>query len=121
MNMDSYSICQTSLSVDELSKLLQLFAEPTRLKILFTLGKNEHCVSDCQCHLPGVSQSLLSHHLADLRKADVVKTNKQGLRVYYSLTDRGQDVLSAISKLTNKEETMNKCSCQTCACQSCAC
>ncbi|MCA9318752.1 winged helix-turn-helix transcriptional regulator [Candidatus Saccharibacteria bacterium] len=119
--MNSYSTHTPTTSIDNLSALLKLLADPTRLKILLTLHKNEHCVSDCMCHLPGVSQSLLSHHLADLRKAGLVEANKQGLKVYYSLSNRGQEILSALTNLNKGEESMSTCSCQKCVCQNCAC
>lgn len=35
----------------------------------------------------GCSQSLISHQLKVLKDNDLVKTRKQGLRVYYSLKD----------------------------------
>lgn len=121
MNMNSYSTHNDRTSVDSLSDLLKLLSDPTRLKILVTLENKEHCVSDCLCHLPGISQSLLSHHLADLRRAGIVKSTKQGLKVYYSLTNRGQEILSALDNLIEGDDAMNTCSCQTCVCQNCAC
>lgn len=121
MNMNSYSTHKPDAYINSLSTLFKLLSDQTRLKILLTLKNNEHCVSDCMCHLPGISQSLLSHHLADLRKAGIVRSQKQGLKVYYSLTDRGQEILSALTNLTKGEELMNTCSCQTCVCQNCAC
>lgn len=37
--------------------------------------------------LVGCSQSLVSHQLKVLKDNDIVKTRKDGLRVYYSLKD----------------------------------
>ena len=123
MNMNSYSTTPTHQEAagNELLSLLRLVAEPTRLQILNVLHKRgAHCVGDCQCHVPEVSQSLLSHHLADLRGAGLIEPRKQGLKVYYSLTERGQRVMAT---LTNLEEghPMNGCTCGNCTCANCNC
>lgn len=123
MNMNSYStiIHHTASLRNELSELLKLVADPTRLQILLLLAEQgAHCVSDCGCHLPDVSQSLLSHHLADLRKAGLIEPEKQGLKVYYSLTSRGQDVMAALNTL-KEEYPMNGCTCTNCTCANCSC
>ncbi len=61
-------------------------AHPLRLKIVDTLGGGACCV--CKI-IPsvGVEQSNVSHHLAILRKAGIVKSEKRGLEVWYSVTD----------------------------------
>ncbi len=46
----------------------------------------ERCVSEI-IESTGCSQSLVSHQLKVLRELDLVKTRKDGLRVYYSLKD----------------------------------
>lgn len=125
MNMSSYSNTDTSTcsaGIEGLAELLKVVAEPTRLQILTVLyARGSHCVSECRCHVPDVSQSLLSHHIADLRKAGLIEAHKQGLKVYYSLTSRGQHVMATVTQLTEGETTMNGCPCQACACPNCAC
>lgn len=49
-----------------------------------------------------MSQSLISHHLKDLKDAGVVTDNKQGLRVYYSLTDKGKQITNLLFKISEK-------------------
>lgn len=122
--MNSYEVNTHSArtTLDELSETLRLVGDPTRLKVLATLYKQgSHCVSDCMCHLPGVSQSLLSHHMADLKKAGLVKSAKQGKKVFYSLTSSGQELMIALSKLTKGDDAMDGCQCQGCTCQNCNC
>lgn len=51
-----------------------------------------------------VSQSLLSHHLADLRDAGLVESEKRGLRVYYRLTKLGSDTTNKVLSLKSKGE-----------------
>ncbi|MGB4800335.1 MAG: metalloregulator ArsR/SmtB family transcription factor [Candidatus Saccharimonadales bacterium] len=85
MNMNSCSCGTTERDVVtlELSKLLRLVGDETRLQLLTILvGEGSHCVCDFGGHMEGTSQSLLSHHLADLRDAGLVQTTKQGLRGY---------------------------------------
>jgi len=123
MNMNSYSttVDHDKTTADELLGLLKLLSDPTRLEIMTVLDKKgTHSVSDCQCHVPDVSQSLLSHHIADLRKAGLIEAEKQGLRVYYSLTSRGHDVMAALTTL-QEEYPMNGCTCQNCTCTNCSC
>ena len=121
--MNSYSTVahRSNMAANELLVLLKLLSDPTRLEIMTILDKKGiHSVGDCQCHVPDVSQSLLSHHMADLRKAGLIEPEKQGLRVYYSLTKKGQDVMAALTTL-KEEYPMNGCDCANCTCPNCAC
>lgn len=108
MNMDSYSCCRVetgeSAGVESLSELLGAIAEPNRLRVLCILQTDgSHCVCDLNAHMPEVSQSLLSHHLADLREAGLVTSEKEGLKVYYSLTHKGAHITRTVLNLTKKE------------------
>ena len=109
MNMSSYSCCNVeaneSAGVENLSELLSTIAEPNRLRVLCILqADGSHCVCDLNKHMPEVSQSLLSHHLADLREAGLVTSEKEGLKVYYSLTHRGAHITRTVLDLTEKEQ-----------------
>ncbi|MFH2112918.1 MAG: metalloregulator ArsR/SmtB family transcription factor [Spirochaetota bacterium] len=70
----------------ELAELFRLYADPTRLRILDALGTGELCVCDVAAVL-GMSQSAVSHQLATLRHARLVRTRKDGKVVYYTLDD----------------------------------
>jgi len=102
MNMGSYSCCsptsKESKQVTKLSSLLQLVAEESRLKILCILRQGEHCVCKIMEHVD-LSQSLISHHLKDLKDAGIVIDEKRGLYVYYSLTSLGKNITNALFKL----------------------
>jgi DNA-binding transcriptional ArsR family regulator len=50
-----------------------------------------------------VSQSLLSHHLADLRGAGLVESEKRGLKVYYKLTEKGSSITNNVLLLPINE------------------
>ena len=104
MNMRSYNCCKPSLvdsnMIEETAKLLKLLSEPNRLRILCVLGKGEeHCVCEFEDHLPDISQSLLSHHLADLKEAELVVSEKRGQRVYYTITEIGNNITNHIFNL----------------------
>lgn len=105
MNMSSYSCCASDNieigSVGKLSSLLKLVGEPSRLKILCILRKGEHCVCEFEKHIE-LSQSLLSHHLADLREAGLIVGEKNGLNVHYTLTDEGKRIVEHIFSLEGK-------------------
>jgi len=69
-----------------LSNFYKMFADNTRLKILWALSCEEMCVCDLAALL-GMTKSAISHQLKSLRLAKLVKFNRQGKVVYYSLVD----------------------------------
>jgi DNA-binding transcriptional ArsR family regulator len=102
MNMRSYKCCslnsKESSEISKLTEVLKLLAEENRLKIFCLLGKNSCCV--CEMFEPlSMSQSLLSHHLADLKKMGLIENKKTGRRVYYSLTKKGKKISKLILAL----------------------
>jgi len=66
-------------------KIMKSLANKYRLKIVDSLGKkSQMCVSDLKEALD-LNQSSVSKHLNILKEAGVVKSKKEGLKVYYSL------------------------------------
>lgn len=74
---------RTILSLTETFKVL---ADPTRLKIVLALAKEELCVCDVAALL-GVSESAISHQLRLLKNLRLVKYHRDGKMAYYSLDD----------------------------------
>jgi len=74
-----------SLSLKHLTHLFKALSDPTRLRVVNLLYAESLCVGDLQKVL-GLSQSLVSHHLATLRAANLVRSQRQGPRVCYSLS-----------------------------------
>ena len=70
----------------DLASLYKMFADNTRLKILWALSCEDMCVCD-MAYLLGMTKSAISHQLKSLRLANLVKFDKQGKIVYYSLVD----------------------------------
>lgn len=70
----------------ETAELLKVFGDPTRIKIICALMKEEMCVCDLAALLD-VSQSAVSHQLKTLKQTRLVKYRRDGKVVYYSLDD----------------------------------
>jgi len=70
----------------ELANLYKMYADSTRVKILWALSQEEMCVCDLAVLL-GMTRSAISHQLKSLRLSKLVKFSKVGKVVYYSLVD----------------------------------
>src|SRR6188768_3820341 len=77
---------QSTHDLAQLSALLGLMADPTRLRIVAALDAVELCVCDLSAAL-GISESAASHQLRQMRELDVVRGRRDGRRVFYSLND----------------------------------
>ncbi|HBW37205.1 helix-turn-helix transcriptional regulator [Desulfosporosinus sp. BICA1-9] len=75
-----------SEQVHPLAELFKTLGDPTRVRIMDALAKNEFCVCDL-AELLGLSQSATSHQLRVLRNNRLVKYRREGKMVYYSLDD----------------------------------
>ena len=69
-----------------LSNLFKIFADPTRLKILFSLVEGPKCVADISA-AAGVTQGATSHQLRNMKQESVVDFVRDGKQVIYSLAD----------------------------------
>jgi len=102
MNMGSYSCCSANKEeykqISSLSSLLKLVGEESRLKILCILKQGQHCVCELTKHTK-LSQSLISHHLRDLKDVGLIKDEKKEQWVHYSLTDKGKKVSDLLFRL----------------------
>jgi DNA-binding transcriptional ArsR family regulator len=69
---------QVDLAVDT----FKLLADGTRLRILWVLLHGEHSVNRLADHV-GAQPAAVSQHLAKLRLARLVRTRREGNRVFY--------------------------------------
>lgn len=69
-----------------LCELFRLLGDDTRLRIVCTLMGTEMCVAHLAEHL-GMSQSAVSHQLKNLKGAMLVKSERRGKNIMYSLDD----------------------------------
>lgn len=77
------------LSADDLEAVSAIFsalADPTRLRIVAALSVGELCVCDLAAAV-GQSKSAVSHQLRSMRALRVVRSRRDGRRVYYALDD----------------------------------
>ena len=67
------------------AKIFKALGHPSRLTMVAALRENEKCVCELQ-QIVGCDMSTISKHLAVLKEAGVVSTEKKGTSVYYKLT-----------------------------------
>lgn len=70
----------------DLADFFKLMGDSTRIQILWALEENEMCVGDLTSLL-NMTKSAVSHQLKILRSAKLVKAEKRGKNVFYSLSD----------------------------------
>ena len=70
----------------ELADIFKLFADSSRIKILYTMIGEKLCVCDIAEKVT-MTHSAVSHQLKTLKQARLVKSEKRGKEVYYSLDD----------------------------------
>lgn len=77
--------------------LLKAIADPHRLTIVATLARSPEaiCVCDFTESMP-INQSSVSHHLAILREAGIVASERIGTWAYYSLAPGARDRLAKV-------------------------
>lgn len=66
------------------ARIIKAMAHPTRLFIVDRLSEGELCVNELT-DMIGADMSTVSRHLYILRSAGIIRDEKRGSRVYYSL------------------------------------
>lgn len=69
-----------------LSEFYKIFGDETRLRILDVLLNGSKCVNEIS-EILEISQSAISHQLKNLRTSNLVKAEKVGKNVNYSISD----------------------------------
>lgn len=78
---------------------IRLYAQPQRLMILSFLLNGEKNVSEIDAATQ-IGQPALSQQLAELRRADMLKTRRVARQVYYSLSNAAvEDCVRSIERL----------------------
>jgi DNA-binding transcriptional ArsR family regulator len=70
----------------QLSTLFKVISDPTRIRILYALDRQQLCVCDIAVIL-NMSQSAISHQLKLLKMSHLVVPKRQGKAVFYQLAD----------------------------------
>lgn len=74
---------------EKFSQAAEVFSQlgdGTRLKVLWILCHSRECVSDIAAAI-GASKAVVSHHLQLLRRSGLVKAQREGQEIHYSLND----------------------------------
>ncbi|KUI47171.1 ArsR family transcriptional regulator [Mycobacterium sp. GA-1199] len=77
---------------------LKALADPMRVKLvslLFSAAEGELCSGDLAADV-GLSESTVSHHLTQLRKAGLVESERRGMNVYHQ---PNRDALIALCRV----------------------
>jgi ArsR family transcriptional regulator, lead/cadmium/zinc/bismuth-responsive transcriptional repressor len=69
-----------------MAETFQILGDPTRLKIVLALSAGQLCVGDIAI-VVGISESGISHQLRLLRDRRIVRGERAGQRMYYSVAD----------------------------------
>lgn len=86
-----------------ISNFYKILGDPTRVKILWILMENRLCVCEI-CEVLNMNQSAISHQLKLLRLANLVKNEREGKVIYYSLSDNHVKDIFEITNIHLKEE-----------------
>ena len=84
-NKTIFSVPNSS-ELEQLTELHKAMGDYTRMKILWHLMKQEYCVSELAKKIE-VTESAISHQLHELRIARLVRSRKEGKKVFYSIQD----------------------------------
>lgn len=78
----------------DLADFFKVFADSTRIKMLYVLLCSEMCVCDL-AQILNMTQSAISHQLRMLKQMDLVRNRREGKTIFYSLADDHiKDILS---------------------------
>jgi DNA-binding transcriptional ArsR family regulator len=86
---------------ERLARFLKVLGDMNRLGIAMSIGTESRSVTEI-INATGLSQTLVSFHLRIMREANVVRTERNGPFIHYSLSDPSLlEVLSELSRMFN--------------------
>ncbi len=85
-DVESFNVMPDEELLYDLADLFKVFADTTRIKILYALMVRELCVADLAEEI-GATQSAVSHQLRTLKQSRLVRAKRDGKNVIYSLSD----------------------------------
>jgi DNA-binding transcriptional ArsR family regulator len=83
--------------------ILKTIAHPTRLAVIGELQSHPELTVNELVERTGCEQSLLSHHLINMKIKGLLEVRKEGTSAYYKLKEKN---------LSNVLECIDKCDCQ---------
>ena len=95
LNLENEKISEEELS--DLAELFKMFADSTRIKILYDLFQQEKNVTQI-CNDLEMNQSAISHQLKILKSSKLIKSRREGKMMLYSLADEHVKTIIAMGK-----------------------
>lgn len=89
-------------TLEKAAFILKTIAHPTRLAIIDLLNQHKELPVNEVCRLLEAEQSIISHHLINMKTRGLLKATKAGNSVLYSLKELN---------LTQIMNCVNKCNC----------
>ncbi len=78
----------TKNKLEKAAYILKTIAHPTRLSIIHLLEENDRLSVNELCSVLGCEQSLVSHHLSNMRIKGLLKSEREGINIYFSLKEK---------------------------------
>jgi len=95
----------------EITELLKIISDRTRLRILMLLQKKELCVCQLMAVL-GISQPLVSRNLSLLIRSGFLEDRREGKMIFYKINTRAQKnqtlLIKMLKKLLANDKTLKK-------------
>lgn len=110
---------KTVIDMDRTAHVLKLLGDKTRLTIVAILKQRECCVCEF-LEVFDMSQPSVSQHLRKLKDAGLVKEERRGQWIYYSLNTQTdlyeliEDILKHAPDQSDKIQVIQNCALNTC-------
>ncbi|MHC2991909.1 ArsR family transcriptional regulator [Pontibacter sp. HJ8] len=85
--MNSLKVSVDKKKLEKTAYVLKCVAHPVRISIIDLLEQQDQLTVSQLQEVLGIEQSLLSHHLTNMRDKGIVETRREGKHVFYFLTD----------------------------------
>lgn len=98
------------IEIQRASQLLKLLGDPTRLRMLKLLKSHECCVCEF-VEIFNMSQPAISQHLRKLRDIELVKEERRGQWIFFSLNQNHEDypfIQSILQQLPNQNDSIEE-------------
>ncbi|ANU11472.1 arsenical resistance operon repressor [Planococcus antarcticus DSM 14505] len=98
------------IEIEQASVVLKLLGDKTRLSMMKLLEKNECCVCEF-VEIFNITQPAISQHLRKLRDVGLVKENRKGQWIFYSLNGDSamyQMVLHILEFIPSQDERIKE-------------
>lgn len=108
MSKEDHSLKE--LSIKETAAVLKLLGDKTRLGIVSLLSEQECCVCEF-VEIFNISQPAISQHLRKMRDLGIVKEQKKGQWVFYSLnntSDYYEMIMELLKHIPNQREKIER-------------